>query len=32
MKAPAKLVEVIKDDKTKELIPNALYATWLAQD
>jgi hypothetical protein len=31
-KAPAKMVEVIKDDKTKELIPNALYSTWLAQD
>jgi hypothetical protein len=32
MKAPTKLVEVIKDDKTNELIPNTLYATWLAQD
>jgi hypothetical protein len=26
------MVEVIKDDKTKETIPNAVYTTWLAQD
>jgi hypothetical protein len=30
IKAPTKIVEVIKDDKTKEMIPNAAYANWLA--
>jgi hypothetical protein len=29
---PAKIVEVVKDDNTKEMIPNALYATWLTHD
>jgi hypothetical protein len=31
-KPPTKVVEVVKDDKTKEMIPNALYATWSAHD
>ena len=30
--APPKTIEIIKDDKTKEIVPNKLYATWVAQD
>jgi hypothetical protein len=32
VKAPPKIMEVIKDDKTKEMVSNEAYATWLKQD
>jgi hypothetical protein len=31
-KMPPKVVQVVKDDKTQEEVPNPAYATWLAQD
>jgi hypothetical protein len=32
VKASAKFLEVVKDDKSKEVVPNEAYATWLKQD
>lgn len=30
--APSPTIEVVKEDKSKQVLPNSAYATWLAQD
>ena len=32
LQAPRATMEVVKDDKTKEVVPNPEHAKWMAQD